>query len=157
MPPWLSAFAAVLGVIVTAIGVFGWVGHQDDARNPSPSPAPHIILDSVVVSDTEVTGNGRFTAIDPSLDRVLFLAGPKTETVGTTYSAVEAVLAPDNQAGDLKNGDWEAVRPATTGEALRYWAVLWPRSAGATGNDDLRLHGPNSQFVIAASEPYDAP
>jgi hypothetical protein len=151
-PPWLSASAAIVGTILTAIGVFNLI----DKPVPSPTPVvPQVTLTSVVVSETEVAGNGTYSGVNPDVNKILFMGRPK-DAQNDPWLTAAAVLAPQAEANNIEAGEWQAARqPAVLG--FRWFAVVVPASAGAVGNEDLRVNGPESEYVIAASEPFETP
>ncbi len=151
-PPWLSASAAVAASVLTAIGVFNLVGKPD----PSPAPVgPQVTLTSVVVSESAVAGNGTYSGVNPDVNMILFMGRQKDSQIDRWLTA-EADLAPQAEANNIQAGEWQASRqPSVLG--FRWFAVVVPASAGAVGAEDLRIHGPQSEYVIAASEPFDSP
>lgn len=159
-PPWMSALAAVFGTILTAVAVFGLV---DRAGQHVPTPAPtvattpatgRVTLESVLVGPQQVEAQGAFEFVDPEREEILFIGRPSGQT-SELWVAVEAALSPASQAGSLVSGQWTAVRPAPPPSAVYRWrAILWPAASGATGQEDLQLNGPDSEFVIASSEEW---
>lgn len=151
-PPWVSALAAMAGTILTAIGVFNLVGHPA----PATPATPKVTLESVLVAEEQVAGRGTFEDLDPNVNEVVFVGRPPAATT-ENWLAVEAALTPTAQAGALQDGRWQAVRPAPPPAGYRWYAILWPVAAGASGAEDLRLNGPASELVVAKSDPFDTP
>ena len=154
LPPWLSAIAAVIGTTLTAIGVFGLIqAAQPPAQTITPV-VPRVTIESVLIGPQEVEAEGGFENLDPSREEVLFVGRPKESTTDR-WVAVEAALSPINQAGSLQSGRWNALRPAPPpNPGYRWRAIVWPSTAGATGDEDLQLNGPDSEYVLARSEEW---
>jgi hypothetical protein len=152
LPPWLSAFAAILGTILTAVGVFNLVDQPSRITTPTE---PRVILENVLFAPDQVEGRGSFENVDPLVNEVLFIGRPLAET--ESWLAVEATMDPTVQRGPLQSGRWAAVRPSPVTVPYRWFAILWPASSGATGTEDLQTNGPESRFVVAKSAPMDTP
>jgi hypothetical protein len=165
IPVWLQAIAALLGVLVTAVGVFGLVRGPDASPStvpvsaPPSAPAPAAVavtLDLVTTEQAEVRGAGSFAGIDPASEVVLFVGQPVADP-GADWLPVVAELNPATTRPDgRQNGRWEAARP-NTAPATRYtwYAVVAPKADGAADPyADLREKGPASELVQAASQPY---
>jgi hypothetical protein len=146
LPPWLSAFAAVVGTILTAVGVFSIVG-------PPASIEPRVTLEDVLLAPDKVEGRGSFENINPLVNDVLFIGRPSSGT--ESWLAVDATMEATAQKGALQSGRWQATRPSSVTVPYRWFVILWPASSGATGTEDLRVNGPASMFVVAKSAPFD--
>jgi len=158
----MQGIAALAGVILTAVGVFGLVNARPAATpttsttNPTDTAplAPVVTLESVTTSPTEVRGLGSFLALDPASDAILLVGQPQDDPsavwLPVLASTLPATTAPDGR----QNGRWEAGRPNTAPDARYTWyAVVAPKAAGAgDGLADLRARGPHSSLVLAASQ-----
>ncbi|HUG47829.1 MAG TPA: hypothetical protein VMP67_05395 [Candidatus Limnocylindria bacterium] len=158
LPAWLQAVAAVAGVLLTALIAFGILRNPDGPPPPPPPPAtadarPLVSLESVVSGQGEVRGSGAYQNLDPETQGVLFIGQP-VDASGADWLPVVANLATDGVASSgPRNGRWEAVRPGVPSEPYRWYAVVAPASAGAGDvYEDLRANGPESEFVLAASD-----
>jgi hypothetical protein len=156
---WLSAGAAVAGVLLTAVGVFG-LATREPASSPTPTATgsvaagatPGVTLSAVTTDDNEVSADGTFQALDPEADAVLLIGQP-AGTEQEWLPVVATLFAQSVEPNGRQSGDWHAARPGVQGRYVWY-AVIAPRPAGA-GDPyaDLRENGPNSNDVGAASEP----
>ena len=53
---------------------------------------------------------------------------------------------------------WQAARPVPGDDSYTWYAVLWPAGpAGGIPVDELVLNGPESELLLAVSEPYQTP
>jgi hypothetical protein len=149
IPPWISAVAAIGSTILVAVGVFGLVGR------PVETPS-RVTLESVLVAAEQVEGQGTFENVDPRVNEVVFVGRPRDLT-DEGWLAAEGALSPSAQLGTLQSGSWTASRPAPLDVPYRWYAILWPAAAGAGGFEDLVANGPESEFVVAKSDPVDTP
>jgi hypothetical protein len=163
LPPWISAFTAVLAVILSAIGVFGLISHPTPSVAPS-SPGtdagtagqPRVTLETVVVGGQTVEGIGAFERVNPALSDIVFIGRP-ADAPSDTWLATEANMTPlASAATGALDGRWSAARALPT-TPYQWYAILWPAAAGAAGSEDLTLNGPDSEFVQAKSSPQVAP
>lgn len=163
IPVWLQAIAALLGVVVTAVGVFGLVRGPDASPSlipvtapPSAAAAVAVTLDAVTTDPAEVRGAGSFAGIDPASEVVLFVGQPVADPGADWLPVVAALNAATTRPDGRQNGRWEAARPNTAPTTRYTWyAVVAPKAGGAADPyADLRENGPVSELVRAASQPY---
>jgi hypothetical protein len=157
LPVWVQAVTAILGVVLAAIGV-GLTAIQLQDRQPTPTPIvlqPEAFIQQVTIDADQVKASGRFRNVDLAAQIVLFM-GCASDTGDRLCLPVQASVSPQAAApGVLVDGDWSALRPFIEKQALTWWATVVPAGIGATdGLADIRIHGPTSSFVIAASEPF---
>lgn len=160
VPLWMQGFAAIAGVLLTALGVFGLVGNGNGDPEVSSSPAastpgavPSVSLRLVTTDGGEIVGLGTFQDLDPATDAILFIGQP--EGGDSEWLPVVASTTPTNTTPDgRQDGDWRAVRPAVDGR-YTWYAVVGPRVAGADDFlDDLRDNGPEADLARAVSGPF---
>lgn len=167
IPTWLQAIAALAGVLLSALVIFGIVrqptgtpggGQPTQPAATAPGAAAtsvaqgRVTLVSVVTAPTEVRADGTFQNLAAGREVVVLIGQPIEDETAEWLPAI-AALHPDAQEASLQSGRWEAVRPAAGGR-YRWYAVIAPYAPGAQDPfADLRAEGPDADLVVAASEP----
>lgn len=157
----MQGIAAILGVLLTALVVFGVVQNRDGSNAPSTAATPlggsqaRVTLELVTTGPNEVQGSGSYAGLDPRSQAVVFMGRP-AGTADADWIGVPATLARQSELGGREVGRWEATRPGVPAGRWQWFALIAPAAAGATDvYEDLRRNGPDSEFVLARSEPHD--
>lgn len=162
VPAWIQAVAAICGVALTALVVFGLVR---DPKAPTPPPAspaggspaalaPKVTLETIEIGET-VRATGTYEALDPTREGVLLIGQPSEGQDGDWLPVLASLIPSTGETvAGRQSGRWEAVRPDYPGGRYTWYAVAAPASAGA-GDPyaDIRANGPDSDLVLARSEP----
>jgi hypothetical protein len=159
-PAWIQALTAVAAVILTGVGlVFTGIGiFGTKAPNPTPIViTPTASISRVTVGEAEVSAAGSFENLDLDSEVVLFVGRPESGG-DRPWVPVEAQIEarPVPTAAQVRaSGIWNAVRPFTETGVFTWQALVVPAGSGAAdAYADIKLHGPDSDLVIASSEVY---
>ena len=159
IPLWMQAIAALAGVVLTGLGVFGLAGGGgDDGGTPTPASSAtsvdaSVSLHTVTTDQGEVVGLGSFTGLDPATDAVLFIGQPAEGDADWLPVVATTTVASVNADGS-QDGDWQATRPGVDGR-FTWYAVVGPRVSGAEDPyGDLRANGPEADLIRAVSERF---
>jgi hypothetical protein len=110
-----------------------------------------VTLLTVDVDGSVVSAEGTYQNLRLGRDGVLLIGQPKDGS--RDWLPVWATLVPESQAGGFESGHWQAGGPRGEG-GYRWYAVIGPMSSGAAGFlSDVRENGPDSDLVLARSEP----
>lgn len=164
IPVWLQALAAVAAVVVSAAALVVTANPAPQATatpptqptpsQPEPTAEPRVTLETVLTSATEVRASGAFEGLNPESQAVIFIGQPVADASATWLPVVATTVPATTAPNGTANGAWEAVRPGVGDEPYQWYAVIGPRGAlGLADTDtDLRRNGPDSRFVISASQ-----
>lgn len=151
---WIGAFGvliAALGLGLTAIQVF-----KDKEASPTPIVVrPEASIEEVTVANGEIAALGTFRNVDVAVEVILFVGRPKG-TADARWLPVEAAVSPQaSAAGARVDGRWSALRPFLEQVPFTWRALVVPAGSGATdAYEDIKVHGPDSADVLAASAEF---
>lgn len=143
--------AAVAALAILAIGAVAWAAGGRLAGHD-----PHVRLQTVSIVADGVRAEGSYENLSVGRDKVLFIGQPQ-QAATSEWLPVEAQLFPISEADGWQSGRWSVDWP---GQSVGYtWqAIIAHFESGASGTlDDVRLHGPQSVLVSAASEVRTTP
>lgn len=166
IPTWLQALAALAGVLLSALVIFGIVRQPSDAPPGGGQTQPpatgvgatseaqgRVTLVSVVTAPSEVRADGTFQNLAAGREVVVLIGQPIEDTDAEWLPAI-ASLHPDGDGASLHSGRWDAARPAAAGRH-RWYAVIAPYAPGAQDPfQALRANGPDADLVVAVSDPF---
>lgn len=159
LPVWVRDAITVIGVVLAIIGVGLAMTQVFNEEEPEPEIViPEAFIEEVVTGSDAVKANGSFRYVDLAAEVILFVRIDEGAD-GAPFLPVRASVAPDAQSsGDRVDGHWDAAFPLNE-EGVFSWQVLIAKAAAfgfepSGGYDDIRLNGPDSEFVVGASEVF---
>lgn len=151
VPSWVSALAAVVGVVLTIVGV-GAVTQRD-------ADEADLVGTSIVIGPEGIRGEGEYRSLRPTREEILVMARPEHAEEPYTWVHVPAERDPRrvDAAAGIEDGAWEAVIPLA--DVTEEWrVVVGVVEAGLQGIDavdalrEVEAEGPDADVVISATD-----
>lgn len=155
-PPWLSAIAAVVGVIATVFGIGAITRPSDSSEHTSAD----LVGTSIVIGPEGIRGEGTYVSLQPAREEILVMARPEDASEPYTWVHVQAEREPERVDADagIEDGAWEAVIPVP--DINEEWrVVVGVVEAGLQGIGtpealrEVEEEGPEADIVVEAGAP----